>query len=247
MQVHGIQWGPGLRVLSTVKKELVFQGKYGTLIYHNNKHGDRRTIPPRRERPQILATVRNPYDLLVSQYEYGWWKRREFRRYFRAVPNFRSRYAHFPALSFAEYVELSEQAFQRTAEEVGSDCEPERPGLLTREFIRFYCRTPEHLLARIGRGDLCIQELRSQLQPIRFLRTARLNLDLHDFLQEMGYDPTDLAFIPSLGKILPGKGRADNQRWQGYFTPELLHRTRWKERVLFELFPDFDEIAMEAG
>lgn len=54
--------------------------------------------------------MRNPFDLYVSKYEFGWWRRAEFRRYYEALPRFRDEYPTFPDLSFADYVKLSNAA-----------------------------------------------------------------------------------------------------------------------------------------
>jgi hypothetical protein len=239
-RLHGIRWGIVLRILSTMRPELAFRGKHGTLFYLNNKHGERRSVPVRHRRSRILATLRNPYDLLVSQYEYGWWKKRAYLPYFLAIPEFRSRYPHFPRLTFPEFVEASEEAFQTMPNRMDR-ADSMRPGLLTREFLRFYCLSPEPLLDCLDRGEPCLDEVRSELREIHFLRQSRLNADLHDFLESHDYTRDELAFLPSLGKILPGKGRTADQRWPGYFTPELLQRVRRRERLLFELFPEFDD------
>jgi hypothetical protein len=239
LRLHQVRWSLPLRVLSTRREDMVFHGRYGRFVYNNRKHGERRAIPPRHDRPRILATFRNPYDLLVSQYEFGWWKRKECLQYFRAVPRFSSKYPHFPALTFAEYVEISDLALQITTPDLVDASE--RPGLLTREFIRFYCKNPELVLSRFAEGDFSTKELRSELEPIHFLRQHSLNHDLHAFLLGVGYEPLDLDFIPTLNRILPGgKGRPVGRPWQAYYTAELQQSVRSRERLLFELFPEFE-------
>src|SRR5262245_41967068 len=50
-----------------------FNGPLGMLIWHPNKHGIRSEIPIEHQAKLVLGTVRNPFDRLVSAYEFGWW------------------------------------------------------------------------------------------------------------------------------------------------------------------------------
>ncbi len=44
----------------------------------DNKHAGVERIPDRYRHLPVLATIRNPFDHLVSLYEFGWWKRKEW-------------------------------------------------------------------------------------------------------------------------------------------------------------------------
>ena len=60
---------------AVVIAKLRFRDKYGRLEYQRPKHGGWGKIPePHRNKP-VLATVRNPHDWYVSQYEFGWWSK----------------------------------------------------------------------------------------------------------------------------------------------------------------------------
>jgi hypothetical protein len=237
LRVHGVHWNLLTHVASTMISELSFRGRYGTLVYHNNKHGGCNEIPPRLRREVTLATARNPFDLMVSQYEFGWWRRREFWQYYRAIPDFASCFPRFPELSFAEYVELSELAFHRP----GGGDPGTRPGLLTREFMHYYFKDKTRALARFGEDYIESRAYEEDMHPVRFLRQDRLNQDLHDFLLEAGYDSGDIGFIPDMARVLPGgKGRTREQSWERYYTPELKETVRKRERLLLKLFPEFD-------
>jgi hypothetical protein len=57
----------------------------------------------------------------------------------------------------------------------------------------------------------------------------------------MGYAHEDISFILNHSKVFPlGKGRSAEQKWEKYYTPELKAFVREKERVLFTLFPEFE-------
>lgn len=236
-QLYGVRWTPLTRLLSALRTEVRYRHRYGTLVYHNHKHGGCNDIPAAQQHKPVLATVRNPYDMYVSQYEFGWWKRPEWHSYFTAIPGFAAQYPHFPQLSFAEYVRLSNLAFG----DPGGAARPDAPlGLLSEKFVKFYCRDPQQVLATLAAAPdqaAC----RAALHDLQFIRTDQLNQALHAFLLAQGYAADDLRFVLSLGKILPGgKGRQEQQRWPSYYTPELRQWVRRQEWLLFALFPDFD-------
>jgi hypothetical protein len=238
-RLYSIQWTRLTHLKSALFRNLMYNGRHGTFVYNNNKHGTCSDIPSPHHHKPILATVRNPYDYYVSQYEFGWWKRREFLKYYRIVPEFEATYPRFPNLTFAEYVHLVNSAF------TSSRCEDfaphERPGMQTEQFVRYYFRNPELTLPRITEDYLHSSAWRNDLYDVHFLRTERLNQGLYDFLLGMGYDPQDLQFILEMGHVLPGgKGRSQDQKWEKYYTPELKEYVRQKERFLFTHFPEWN-------
>ncbi|HEV2765679.1 MAG TPA: hypothetical protein VGV38_22030 [Pyrinomonadaceae bacterium] len=210
--------------------------KYGALVHDSNKHGFCRHIPEAHRSKPVLATVRNPFDLYVSQYEFGWWKRREFLPLYRAVTGFERAYPRFPELTFAEYVRLANDAFPTYANGGGPR------GLLTEQFLKYYFRDPERAFARLGDKDyISSGRYRADMFDLHFVRTDQLNRGLYDFLLRFGYEDEDVRFVVEMERVLPrGKGRSAAQRWEHYYTPELKREVRERERFLFSLFPEFD-------
>ena len=234
-RLHDFNWTRWTHLKSTLLTELHHFNKYGAFVYHNHKHGGCRHIPATQQHRPSLATIRNPYDQCVSEYEFGWWRRREFYRYYRAVPDFAEKYPQFPKLSFAEYLELSAAAFGTSTKT------DERPGLMTERSVKFYFRQPDEVLQRLDDEYITTQQFQTDLFPLHFIRTENLNRELYNFLTSMGYAEEDLRFIPNLDKILPsGKGRNPEQKWQKYYSPELKQAIRRKDRLLFTMFPAFD-------
>ena len=236
--LYGAQWNLRNRLASAFGRNVVARGKYGSFIFTNNKHGGCNEIPEAfRDRP-ILASVRNPYDLYVSQYEFGWWKRREYLPWYRRVPDFERRFPRFPDLSFAEYMELTDAAFRtlRNDRFGGSG-----PGLYTEQFVKFYFQRPDEAYARIDDAYIAAEAYRRDLHDLRFVRTDRLNVELYEFLLGMGIEKRDAELVLGLGKILPqGKGRAADSRWETYYTGELKRSVRERDRLVFAIFPHFD-------
>ena len=83
------------RVLRCGKKQLI----------ETNKHGTCSDIPESHRGKPILATIRNPYDRYVSQYEFAWWKRCPGS--FGDVAELEERYSRFPILTFEDFIDLN--------------------------------------------------------------------------------------------------------------------------------------------
>ncbi len=237
-RLYGAEWNLRNKLASAFGRDVVARGKYGTFVFTNHKHGGCNEIPEAWRGRPILASVRNPYDLYVSQYEFGWWKRREFLRWYRRLPDFERRFPRFPDLSFTEYMELTGDAFRTLRNDrFGGG----GPGLYTEQFVKFYFKDPAEAFARIDDGYIESGAFRRDLHDLRFVRTGRLNLDLYEFLIGIGIEPDDAGFIKDLDRILPrGRGRAADQRWEAYYTDDLKRSVRERDRLVFALFPCFD-------
>ena len=229
--------------------------KYGAL-YNWNDHGTCSEIPrPYRSRT-ILGTVRSPFETFVSLYLFGRWRRpEEVDRYRRAVPDFGRRYARFPELSFPEYMDLLHvdcvlPANRDFVAESGV-------GYLTERFVRFYFRLPRTVrastydaaavLRRIDDAYIDSAAYREDMYDVRFIRTARLNEELREFLLDRGYETGDVEFVRRHEHVIPVGGtrvalaeRATSHDWRRYYTSELLERVRAKDRLIFTLFPELD-------
>ncbi len=242
LRLHNVEWTRWTHLRTMLLKQVAYRTKYGTLVIDNNKHGTCGEIPETHRAKPVLASVRNPYDLYVSQYEFGWWKRSEFKKYYAAVPDFDRKFPRFPELSFAEYVTLNNEAF-RSFTDTRRAGEEDSFGWQTEQFFKYYFKNPLHAFARAQADEDYIPsgEYRADMFDVRFVRTDHLNRELHEFLSGMNYEASDIEFILSTGKILPqGKGRTSEQKWERYYTPELKSEIRRKERLIFKLFPSFD-------
>ena len=226
LRLHGVRWSRWMHLRSALRPRLTFETAHGRFVYHNRKHGGCAEIPPDQRGKPVLGTVRSPYALYVSEYAFGWWKRREFGRYYRAVPDFEAQFPAFPDLAFGDYLALADQAF------AGGGV-----GLLTRRFVEFYGRTPEATLARLADDP----DADLDLHDVHYLRTEALNSDLHAYLLDVGYPAEAVDFVREMGRVLPGgKGRPEGESWRRHVTPALQARVRELEAPLFRLFPEYD-------
>lgn len=249
-RLYGLRWTRWMHLRNAVFGEVSARHpRYGALVHNSNKHGGCNDIPAPRRGRKILATVRNPFDLHVSQYEFGWWRREEFLPFYEAAaPGFRDVYPSFPDLTFAEYIKLSHAALRPLSGGAGV-ADGAGPGLITEQFLKFHFRDPRAAYARLCAGGYAEPgAAASDMHDLHFVRTGRLNRDLYDFLSGEGYAAADISFILDEGKILPrGRGRSAAQKWESYYTPELRAWVRNSEDFLFRLFPEFDETDEPSG
>jgi len=210
-----------------------------------NKHGTCNEIPKAHRHKPILGTVRNPYDRLVSHYEFAWWKVRPEEEFFPyTVPQIQKYYPHFPALSFEEYLNLWNTIWLPTEFMNGRLDDGASLGIETYCFVDLYFRQSREGFSNIAKKCdryVATQQYKTHMFPVHLLRTDRLNQDLYDFLLQLGWEKDELAFILDLEKILPeGAGRSQEQAWEKYYTPALKSEIREKERFIFDMFPEFD-------
>lgn len=203
-----------------------------------NQHGTTGQIPPEHLHKPILTVLRNPYDRYVSQYEFKWWIDR-LDAFTSDMDALKRAYPHYPDISFADFVAISNSFFRGGQNDhFGED---DFLGRHTCQFAAYYFTNPARL-RDIDANYLATKQYWQDTRPnLRYIFQEDLNRQLHDFLLEMGYDPAEIAFILNHGKIMPKEGgRTAEQTWESYYTPELKAWLRHHERMLFEMFPQWD-------
>ena len=187
-----------------------------------------------------MACIRNPYDLYVSHYKFNWWRK-------------------YPDLFFPRNAELMRRATSEPdnitfAEWVQGVCHEEHGGANRRaslpgveigwqscEFACYFSRDPNHVLGQPTESEMAAAFEQSKYN-VKFLRMETLNESLYRFLVDVGYPEEQVAFIRTLGKIYPGKQtRSSSDSVQHVYTPELKALIRQKERLLFAIFPEYDQ------
>jgi len=243
LKLYDGKWNLFIHCKLALLKEIHFKNSLGTLTFTANKHGGCREIPQKYADRKIISTIRNPFDYYVSQYEFGWWKRKAFLKYFRRIDNFKQRFPSFPDLSFPEFMELMAAAFN---DPMQRDFKNQKAlGSYTFEFIRDHFYDPKKVLQKLSESYISSGEYLHDMYPVEFIFTHRLNQQLHDYLMTNGYPKDAIDFILIKEKVLPqGKGRSKEQKWQKYYSPELKKLVRKKDWIFFALFPEFDIISV---
>ncbi len=231
------------RALYRLLGEPIHRADPAAPIAEVNKHGTCREIPASHTGVPILAAVRNPFERYVSQYAFAWWK--------RDLPPWvdleavRTRYPHYPDLSFEEFITGSEVLLQRYRNTALPS--ERRLGLQSEQFVRFFFRQPE-VFAEIDDCYLEERRFEADVFPATFLRTHRLNRDLHDYLIGVGFEPERVRFVLDEPRARPPGHPLEREsldwsatsHWSEYYTPELRRLVETRERLLLALFPEFD-------
>lgn len=240
LQLYEGNWNLLIHAKLAFLKAIHFRNELGTLILTANKHGGCRDIPKDYLNRQIVSTIRNPFDYYVSQYEFGWWKRKSWYNYYKKMDGFDKYNSSFPDLSFTQFMELMPLVFNEAAHRDFHN--PHALGRNTVEFINDCFYRPGEVMQKLDENYVRNGAYRNDMFPVQFIFTHRLNQQFYDFLLSQGYPAERISFIITKKKVLPqGKGRSKDQSWEKYYTPELKELVRTKDRFLFELFPEFDE------
>ena len=238
LKLYDGKWNLFIHARLALLKVIHFKNQFGTLSFTANKHGGCHDIPKGHTKKIILSTIRNPFDYYVSQFEFGWWKRKEWVKYYSTFPDFKQRFPSFPDLSFRQFMELIHLVFN--PEGYHDFDNPGSIGRNTIEFIDMYFKSPVKSYNKINSEYAQSGLFRNDMHPVRFLFTHKLNLQLHEFLLEMHYPADKIAFILKKEKVLPqGKGRINKPAWQRYYTSDLMDLVRKKDDFLFSVFPEF--------
>jgi hypothetical protein len=207
-----------------------------------DQHSPVSDIPELDRSKKVLFTVRNPYDHYVSYYEFGWWK--DYPGDTFDELRIRTRFPNYPEITFAQWLEanfdwdlLSGTYYDA---EIADEFRRANMGPLSFEYVRYMFRRPDRIIADLA-NRLEQGRCRTELADIHFIRTENLNRELHDFLVAMGYEREGLGFMLDLDKIYPDHGpRRKSRPWQEYYNAHLKSLVREKERLLFEMFPQYD-------
>lgn len=242
LKLYDGNWNLLVHAKLALLKVIHFKNKFGTLSLTANKHGGCLDIPKEHRDKLIVSTVRNPYDYYVSQYEFGWWKRKEWHRYYKGLDGFTSQFPTFPDLTFEQFMVLMAMAFNKPPH---NDFRSSYGlGRYTVEFINDCFYKPDEVLKKINESYVRHGDYKIDMFPVHFILTHKLNQQLYDFLLQQGYAKESIEFIVNKEKVLPqGKGRGNNKKWENYYTPALKELVRKKDWFLFELFPEFDHLS----
>ena len=213
-------------------------GALNLMFSGRHQHGGRQHIPPPLADRPILATIRNPYDRYVSQYEFAWW--RKAPAMFGPIEDVRQRHPSYPDLTFAEFVHLTNDVSVRYRAPSHPDG---TPGFHTQQFVEYFFPEPEAAYPRLADSAFSHGVFDRELRGVRFIDQARLNDELAEALLAMGYGAADAQIVRRADRIWPPEGgRAAGSAWAPYYTAELEAFVRRQERWLFEWFPQFDRV-----
>ncbi len=200
------------------------------------QHGGCNEIPDKwRNNRFILSIIRNPFELYVSQYEFKWWRKKSPEQ----SALIKAQFPNYPDLSFKEYLQMKDRILKKI--KFGHTDYNDQLGDNSLMFLRFYFKNPYALMNQIDKNYITEKRYRRDMYPLFFLHTEQLNRGLYQFLLSQRFEEQRIRHILDMGKINPVEGgRSANQNWQKYYTAETRQWVREKERLLFDIFPEYD-------
>lgn len=198
-----------------------------------SQHGRWGQIPASHRHLPVVSVVRHPLDLAVSHFLHDLW---------RTQPpadeaTLRRRFPAWPDLAFGDFLDFQHE-FARPDTLKGIR-PPSGIGWTTAQFLRFYGRDPDALLAGATDARIDSGELARELPPIRWLRHHRLTDDLVEFLGEMGCTRRQLERVRGHRRENVSGARAGKD-WRAYFTPGQETIARHRDRLILGMFPDLE-------
>ena len=229
---------------------------------NTEKHGTCNQIPTQYQHLPILSIIRNPFDRYVSQYFYGWWRRHiELYCGVEVVKNFiqtnnktiknteqqnlRDQQL-LDNLDFETFVYLADSYFKGFYQsEVNgfNNTKASSPlGWHSEQYFRFFFKDSEQIFNQLTETDIESQSYLENHKSVFFLHNENLNQDLHGYLSQFDHKPESLETILQSAPILPEGGTTRTEKkWQQFYTKELWQFVRQRERILFQLFPQYDQ------
>ena len=165
------------------------------VVNHSDQHGVYSQIPKEDKNKTIISVVRNPYDRLISSYEFAFWKGRPALE----KDILKANLPNFPELSIDEYIDylilVGENSFENKPQNL-------KIGHFSLQFIYFYFKDPNCVIQNLDTKYLESDTLfEKDMAQITFLKQESLNTDLITFLQQQGFKNEELEFIKLENKV----------------------------------------------
>lgn len=204
--------------------------------YQLSPHGTYQQIPEKHKNKIIVSITRNPFDRYVSQYLFGWWK----EEYLHAYPLYiYKKYPRFPDISFQDYYNMVHCVGRKSRLK---DASPGIDlGMHTIQFIQFFFKDPYKTLCEIDAEYTQQKRYQADIPEIFFLHQEHLNQELHDFLIACDYPQEKINFILNAKKVNISRRSKHQQNLADFYTPDLIEQIRYRDKLLFKLFPEYDK------
>ena len=192
-------------------------------------------IPPEQHHKTILSCIRNPFDLYVSEYTFGWWKKFP-QLWFHDVAAVDRTYPNWRGFNFEDFISVSNQQAEWTHKALVKYPATENLGWYSHKFIYYYCRDHDYVFEAAGNLELLVKRVRESAHRVHFLHVERLNQEIFEFLLTKGYPKKLIKFIPKKAKINSSPKNHDYRQW---YSERLRREIEQKDALIFRLFPEF--------
>jgi len=191
-----------------------------------DQHGTYQQIPAKYKQREIFSIVRNPYERLLSVYEYKEWvKNPPISR--ELIAQF---FPRFPKLSLDEFIEMSRMIVEQ---ELESKSKRVRIGPQSLQFIYMYFKNPDEVLRTITDDYINSDKYLEDIADITFLRQEHLGEDMKSFLKPYGFNPDELRIIDELGIV--NETRNKSVKRNALFTSDAIEYINTEERFVLKI------------
>ncbi|MDW3193281.1 MAG: hypothetical protein R8G66_12995 [Cytophagales bacterium] len=194
-----------------------------------NQHGRFSQIPKKYQNIKVVSVVRNPYDKLISAYEYKYHLKR------RPSPEIleKARISDLEKISIDQFVLINSISIEMQypslqGKEVGSQ---------TIRFMEMFFKKPEEAISKICTEYFESRAYKSDMAVTTFFDQRNLKSDLFSFLRSVGnYDEEQLILLENTPAINKNKNRTPSEQfvWSDYSKSSV----QYGERFLFLMLKD---------
>jgi hypothetical protein len=190
-----------------------------------DQHGWVSQIPNAYRHLPIVSVVRNPYERMVSDYDFRWWADHPNL----PAEELQRRFPHFPDLSFDEFAEFWDvKATQRLNGE-----NPLGLGFQTVQFVNFFFLNYGRALSSLGDDYVESGAFREDMADVTFLRQERLRDELAAWLQRFDFSEAEVELCRTYPLVNPTIGGMADRR--SLWTEKAIATARTRERFLFQM------------
>jgi hypothetical protein len=193
---------------------------------HPDHHGTFRQIPAKHKQKNVFSIVRNPYERLISVYEFKDWVRNQPLSAELIAQNFPG----FPELSLDEFIDLSKMIIEA---EIRTESQKVKIGLQSLQFIHMFFKNPEKVLLEINDDYIDSDKYLNDMIDITFLRQEFLREDMKNYLRSYGFEENELKIIDGLGIVNETKNKSKNRN--ALLTPKAIEYINTEERFILKI------------
>ncbi len=172
-------------------KELMLPSTFNPSI--KGQHGGFYQIPNEFKHKEIVSTIRNPLNRLLSIYNCKWWVGNNLLE-----NSLREKYfPQFPNLNLIDFIKYRDLLEEQILPEVGKY----GLGFQSIRFIKMYSRNPKITISRINSDREVKNAFFNDLKRIFFLKQENLTNDLIAYLRNKEYSSSELMTIKNKEKV----------------------------------------------
>jgi hypothetical protein len=196
-----------LKLREPLYQELLMPNiKFKTGLMNNvDQHGIYSQIPKEHLNKEIFTVVRNPYERIISSFEFKFWQQRPALE----EKVLKNHFPNFPNLSIDDFIDylilVSRYSFTNEVNKL-------TVGFMSLQFIMFFFKEPKIIINQLNDNYLKSNSLyKNDMAQINFLRQENLNMELAYYLKKFDFTDKELEYITNHKQVNITKDKVDNR------------------------------------